>query len=150
MEYRQLILGFGTELLGGRTKEKIPVYASKLYSQPINDLQKEADKYIKEGFKMFKMRFGWGPKDGPEGVKKNINLGLDIGSNEILSEFSDEIKPRNFTFSIGSDFLKNALSFKKTRNSNSTLNRIVKMKNIEIAFIQNVYIFIIKINYFHF
>ena len=23
---------------------------------------------------MFKMRFGWGPKDGLEGVKKNINL----------------------------------------------------------------------------
>ena len=62
------------ELLGGRTKEKIPVYASKLYSQPINDLQKEADKYIKEGFKMFKMRFGWGPKDGNDGIKKNINL----------------------------------------------------------------------------
>ena len=62
------------ELLGGRTKDKIPVYASKLYSQPINDLQKEADRYIKEGFKMFKMRFGWGPKDGVDGIKKNINL----------------------------------------------------------------------------
>jgi len=58
------------KLLGNRTKEKIPVYASKLYSQPIDELQKEADKYIKEGFKMFKMRFGWGPKDGTEGVKK--------------------------------------------------------------------------------
>ena len=62
------------ELLGGRTKEKIPVYASKLYSQPIDDLQKETEKYIKEGFKMFKMRFGWGPKDGNDGIKKNINL----------------------------------------------------------------------------
>ena len=41
------------ELLGGRTKEKIPVYASKLYSQPIKDLQIEAEKYLKEGFKMF-------------------------------------------------------------------------------------------------
>ena len=58
------------ELLGGRTKEKIPVYASKLYSQPIDDLQKETEKYIKEGFKMFKMRFGWGPKDGNDGIKK--------------------------------------------------------------------------------
>jgi L-alanine-DL-glutamate epimerase-like enolase superfamily enzyme len=62
------------KLIGNRTKEKIPVYASKLYSQPINELQKEADTYLKEGFKMFKMRFGWGPKDGLEGVKKNINL----------------------------------------------------------------------------
>ena len=62
------------KLLGGRTKEKIPVYASKLYSQPIKDLQKEAESYFKQGFKMFKMRFGWGPKDGPDGMKKNIEL----------------------------------------------------------------------------
>ncbi|OCW83392.1 L-rhamnose 1-epimerase [Pelagibacteraceae bacterium GOM-A4] len=62
------------KLLGGRTKEKIPVYASKLYSQGIKDLQNEAEKYKKQGFKMFKMRFGWGPKDGPEGMRKNIEL----------------------------------------------------------------------------
>ena len=62
------------KLLGGRTKEKIPVYASKLYSQPIKDLQNEAEKYKKQGFKMLKMRFGWGPKDGPEGMRKNIEL----------------------------------------------------------------------------
>ncbi len=62
------------KLLGGRTKEKIPVYVSKLYSQPIKDLQNEAEKYKKQGFKMFKMRFGWGPKDGPEGMRKNIEL----------------------------------------------------------------------------
>ena len=61
------------KLIGKRTKEKIPVYASKLYSQPIKDLQDEAAGYLKEGFKMFKMRFGWGPKDGDEG-KKNLNL----------------------------------------------------------------------------
>ncbi len=62
------------ELIGKRTKEKIPVYASKLYSQPIKSLQDEASGYLKEGFKMFKMRFGWGPKDGNEGIKKNLNL----------------------------------------------------------------------------
>ena len=62
------------KLLGGRTKEKIQVYASKLYSQPIKNLQQEAENYKKQGFKMFKMRFGWGPKDGPEGMKKNIKL----------------------------------------------------------------------------
>ena len=62
------------KLLGGRTKEKIPVYASKLYSQPIKNLQQEAENYKKQGFTMFKMRFGWGPKDGSEGMKKNIEL----------------------------------------------------------------------------
>ena len=50
-------------------------------------------------------------------LNKKINLGLDIGSLDILSEFSDEIKPRNFAFSIGVDFLKNLLSFKKLRNN---------------------------------
>ena len=50
-------------------------------------------------------------------LNKKINLGLDIGSLDILSEFSDEIKPRNFAFSIGVDFLKNSLSFKKLRNN---------------------------------
>ncbi len=62
------------KLLGGRTKEKIPVYASKLYAQPLDKLQKEAESYKNLGFKMFKSRMGWGPKDGAEGVKKNLEL----------------------------------------------------------------------------
>ena len=62
------------KLLGGITKEKIPVCASKLYSQPIKELKKEADSYVQQGFNMFKMRLGWGPKDGAEGVKKNLEL----------------------------------------------------------------------------
>ena len=50
-------------------------------------------------------------------LKNKINLGLDIGTSDILSEFSYEAKPRNFSFSLGSDILKNALSFKKPRNN---------------------------------
>ena len=49
-------------------------------------------------------------------LSKKINLGLDIGSSDILSEFSSETKPRNFAFSICVDFLKNSFSFKKLRN----------------------------------
>ena len=75
------------KLLGGRTKEKIPVYASKLYSQPIKELQKEAENYVKQGFKMFKMRFGWGPKDGPDGMKKNIELAEAV--REVIGENTD-------------------------------------------------------------
>ena len=64
-------------------------------------------------------------------LKKKINLGLDIGSLDILSEFSDEIKPRNFAFSIGVDFLKNSLSFKKLRNNAlKILNKNNFAKNI--------------------
>ena len=47
---------------------------------------------------------------------QKINLGLDIGSSDILSEFSSEIKPRNFAFSLGIDFIKNSFSYKKLRN----------------------------------
>jgi len=64
-------------------------------------------------------------------LDKKINLGLDIGSSDILSEFSYEIKPRNFAFSIGVDFLKNSLSFKKLRNNTlKILNRSNFAKDI--------------------
>ena len=64
-------------------------------------------------------------------LKRKIDLGLDIGSNDVLSEFSDEAKPRNFSFSIGSDILKNALSFKKARNDIfKVLNKSNFTKNI--------------------
>ena len=61
-------------LLGGRTKERIPVYASRLYSQELGALAAEAAKYKKEGFRAMKLRFGWGPVDGAEGMQKNIAL----------------------------------------------------------------------------
>jgi L-rhamnonate dehydratase len=54
-------------LLGGRTKERIPVYASRLYAMPIPELQVEAQKYKDEGYKAMKLRFGWGPIDGARG-----------------------------------------------------------------------------------
>jgi L-alanine-DL-glutamate epimerase-like enolase superfamily enzyme len=62
------------KLLGGRTKEAIPVYASKLYSQPLDSLAAEAKRYLDEGFTMMKLRFGWGPRDGAAGMRKNVDL----------------------------------------------------------------------------
>jgi len=50
-------------------------------------------------------------------LAQNINLGLDVGSSNILSEFSNETKPRNFVFSVGSDILKNSFAFQEPRNS---------------------------------
>ena len=61
-------------LLGGRTKPRIPVYASRLYAMPIPELRTEAKKYKDEGYKMMKLRFGWGPLDGASGMQKNIEL----------------------------------------------------------------------------
>jgi L-rhamnonate dehydratase len=61
-------------LLGGRTKPKIPVYASRLYSTPLDELAHESKKYKAEGYKAMKLRFGWGPTDGAEGMQKNLAL----------------------------------------------------------------------------
>ncbi|MEH6651706.1 MAG: L-rhamnonate dehydratase [Motiliproteus sp.] len=60
------------KLLGGRTKEKIPCYASKLYRTDLNEMQREAQTYMDQGFSAVKMRFGYGPKDGPQGVRENL------------------------------------------------------------------------------
>jgi len=61
-------------LLGGRTKSKIPVYASRLYSVPLDQLASEAKKYKSEGYKAMKLRFGWGPVDGASGMQRNVEL----------------------------------------------------------------------------
>ena len=61
------------KLLGGRTKEKIPCYASKLYRTDLGEMQKEAQSYLDQGFTAMKMRFGYGPKDGPQGMRENLN-----------------------------------------------------------------------------
>lgn len=60
------------KLLGGRTKEKIPVYYSKLYAGPVEEMQREAEAALKNGYKGFKTRFGYGPKDGMPGMRENL------------------------------------------------------------------------------
>jgi L-alanine-DL-glutamate epimerase-like enolase superfamily enzyme len=61
-------------LLGGRTKAKIPVYASRLYSIPLDELAAEATRYKVEGYQAMKLRFGWGPIDGAAGMARNVEL----------------------------------------------------------------------------
>lgn len=61
-------------LLGGRTKQRIPVYASRLYSVELKKLASEAQQYKDEGFKAMKLRFGWGPTDGAAGMQHNLDL----------------------------------------------------------------------------
>src|SRR5215510_1282307 len=61
-------------LLGGRTKQRIPVYASRLYSVPLGELATEAKRYKDAGYKAMKLRFGWGPTHGAEGMQHNLDL----------------------------------------------------------------------------
>jgi L-alanine-DL-glutamate epimerase-like enolase superfamily enzyme len=60
------------KLLGGRTKEKIPVYYSKLYRTDLKAMQEEAQTYLDQGFTAFKMRFGYGPAHLQKGVSENL------------------------------------------------------------------------------
>jgi L-alanine-DL-glutamate epimerase-like enolase superfamily enzyme len=74
------------KLLGGRTKKTIPVYASRLYSQPLDALAAETAKYKAEGYGAMKMRFGWGPADGAAGMQRNVDLVRtvrDVAGDEI-------------------------------------------------------------------
>jgi L-rhamnonate dehydratase len=61
-------------LLGGRTKTRIPVYASRLYNLGLEQLAAEATRYKDEGYKAMKLRFGWGPTDGAPGRHRNVEL----------------------------------------------------------------------------
>jgi len=61
-------------LLGGRTKTRIPVYASRLYSIELGELAAEAKRYKDEGYEAMKLRFGWGPTDGAQGMQRNLDL----------------------------------------------------------------------------
>jgi L-alanine-DL-glutamate epimerase-like enolase superfamily enzyme len=61
-------------LLGGRTKPRIPVYASRLYSTPLDVLAAEAQAYKDAGYTAMKLRFGWGPVDGAAGMQQNVQL----------------------------------------------------------------------------
>jgi len=73
------ILGKSTKqpvyrLLGGRTKARIPVYASRLYATEPSALAAEAQHYKDDGYKALKLRFGWGPADGADGMQRNLGL----------------------------------------------------------------------------
>ena len=61
-------------LLGGKTKQSIPVYASRLYSGELNELAAEARRYKEEGYRAMKLRFGWGPADHAAGMQRNLEL----------------------------------------------------------------------------
>lgn len=62
-------------LLGGATKDRIPVYASRLYAlRDLDQLAEEARGYVAQGFTRMKQRFGFGPRDGLAGMRANEDL----------------------------------------------------------------------------
>lgn len=62
-------------LLGGRTRERLRVYASRLYARTdLDELARQAQVFRQQGFTAMKQRFGYGPSDGPAGMRKNLEL----------------------------------------------------------------------------
>jgi L-alanine-DL-glutamate epimerase-like enolase superfamily enzyme len=62
-------------LLGGRTRERIQVYASRLYAhRDLDALARQAASFAGQGFLAMKQRFGYGPRDGLAGMRRNLEL----------------------------------------------------------------------------
>ncbi len=62
-------------LLGGKSKDKIKCYVSRLYAlEDLDQLAAEAQGYKGQGFSMMKQRFGFGPSDGYDGMRRNEAL----------------------------------------------------------------------------
>jgi len=62
------------ELLGGKTKDEIPAYASNLHPVDHEKLAAEAQQYAEEGFEAMKLRFRYGPEAGRKGMKENEKI----------------------------------------------------------------------------
>ena len=44
-------------------------------------------------------------------LNNKINLGLDIGTGDVLSEFENMTKSKNFTYSLGIDLIRSSFKF---------------------------------------
>lgn len=63
------------ELLGGRTQDQVPCYVSRLYpAGGPEQLAEEAKSWVAAGFTRMKQRFSFGPRQGVEGMRRNVEL----------------------------------------------------------------------------
>ena len=62
-------------------------------------------------------------------LRAKINLGLDIGSLDVLSEFTDERKSANLIHSLGINFIKEVFSVKKKSLKNLRNIFIMRLNN---------------------
>jgi L-rhamnonate dehydratase len=63
------------DLLGGLVRTEATAYASRLYAlKDLDELAAEARGYLAQGYRMMKQRFGFGPKDGVAGMRRNVDL----------------------------------------------------------------------------
>ena len=79
------------ELLGGRVRRSVPVYASALHPVGPEKVAEEARAYVAEGYEAMKMRFPYGPGAGVRGMAANeahvANIRDTVGSDiEIMAD----------------------------------------------------------------
>jgi L-rhamnonate dehydratase len=66
-------------LLGGPTREEWPAYASALgYSIQPGDVARRAREMVSQGYRATKWFFRDGPADGPDGVRRNLELAATL------------------------------------------------------------------------
>ena len=73
-------------------------------------------------------------------LKNKISLGLDIGSEDVLSEFSEAAKPRNLGYLLANDFMKGFFSIdeKNFKNLRNTIITNLNKNSITKDFFRNV------------
>src|SRR5207247_3592622 len=58
-----------------RTQSRVPCYVSRLYAlEDLDELAEEARGWVGAGFTRMKQRFGFGPRDGLRGLRRNVEL----------------------------------------------------------------------------
>ena len=60
--------------MSGRPKPPVPVHASRLYSNPLDEAAAVAARYKAEGYGAIKLHFDRGPIDGAAGMARNVEL----------------------------------------------------------------------------
>ena len=93
-------------LMGGRTKEYIDTYYSRLYTRDLERLQAEADHYKKEGFSGMKLRCGYPLTEGRAGMKKNIEM-VKVVRETVGDDINIMLEAyMGFNFAYAKQFLK--------------------------------------------
>lgn len=100
-------------LLGGKVRDRVPVYASHLHPVDPDKLCAEAQDYVHLGYRAMKMRFGHGPADGLKGLNRNVDqvrllretVGdeIDLMADAYMGwtvEYAQRIAPRLETYDL--------------------------------------------------
>jgi len=70
-------------------------------------------------------------------LNNKINLGLDVGSDDVMSEFEHLTKAKNFAYTLGIDFIRKSFKFKKKSLKNFRNKIMIELNKNDI--LKNVF-----------